>query len=292
MEETAVMDGREKKCRPAPAGANTDDAKLKPSAEEESLFCSDVPFLGTSEPNAACTSAEDELRILVDRARRGDRAVLAQLRTALDDNPELWRHAANLAAHAENAWIELIAGPDIYIEESLHRRLEELKKELAGAESPTPLERLLIDRIAVCSLMAYFADLSYVQNKDCSTTLAKFALDRQDRAQRRLLTSISALRTASRVCTQREPGRTRRNQGGRSVDSHSVTANGETVGEDAARSNPGGGSGNARSKRRRVGIYRESEPDGEPSDGVRPVPGDVTKTRTRSVGVAIKQQAR
>src|SRR4051812_8117097 len=102
-------------------------------------------------------STVDELRGLLDRARRGDADALPALRAALDEHPGIWRHCGDLAAHAERAWIALAAGPDLLLREALGRRLTALKADLAGT-NPTPLERLLVDRVAATWLQVAYAD--------------------------------------------------------------------------------------------------------------------------------------
>jgi hypothetical protein len=98
----------------------------------------------------------EDLRGLVARART-DPAALPELRRALDLHPEIWRRVGDLAARAEQLWVELIAGPDVLAREALLHHLEALKVELAGP-SPSPLERLLVERVAACWLQINHAD--------------------------------------------------------------------------------------------------------------------------------------
>ena len=139
-----------------------------------------------------------ELQELVDRARKGDQAVLPLLREVLDDRPDLWQHAGDLARHAQEAWIKLTAGQDLYIAESLRRRAEELKAELAGPD-PTPLERVLSDRAVACWLQVEHASLSYVGGAADGLRLLEFNDRRQDRAQRRYIQALGALATVRKL---------------------------------------------------------------------------------------------
>ena len=50
------------------------------------------------------------LQGLVDAANRGDAASLKRLRQVLDERPEIWRRAGDLASHVEQTWIRLAAG--------------------------------------------------------------------------------------------------------------------------------------------------------------------------------------
>ena len=73
---------------------------------------------------------------LIDRARQGDAAVLPELRKLFDRDPTIWRQAGDLGRRAEAAWVNLIAGTDVTLAESLRRRLAEMKRDLAAAIPP------------------------------------------------------------------------------------------------------------------------------------------------------------
>ena len=88
----------------------------------------------------------NELQLLVDRAHQGDAAVLPALREAMDAHPEVWCQMADLAKHTQYSWIRLLASTDLFCQELLTRWTAELRQELTG-ESPTSLEKLLIDRV-------------------------------------------------------------------------------------------------------------------------------------------------
>src|SRR3954447_26716302 len=93
----------------------------------------------------------DEIRDVLVRAARGDGEALPELRAVLDRRPELWRGLGDLAAHVERAWVGEVAGANPALAEVLTRKVAALKRELGGP-APSPLERLLVDRIAACWL--------------------------------------------------------------------------------------------------------------------------------------------
>jgi hypothetical protein len=99
----------------------------------------------------------DEIRALLARAGGGDQAALPRLRALLDET-EMWRRLGDLAAHAELTWIRHVSGTDLALREMLARKLGALKAELGGP-APSPLERLMIDRIAINWLIVGHADL-------------------------------------------------------------------------------------------------------------------------------------
>ena len=84
---------------------------------------------------AAAPPVLDELRSLVERARRGEAAALPPLRRLLDAHPEVWRRAGDLARHVEAAWVDLLAGDDPLGREAVRRRADQLRRELASPAS-------------------------------------------------------------------------------------------------------------------------------------------------------------
>ena len=135
------------------------------------------------------TMTQADLTQLVQRGMTGDRTVLPAIRQLLDTRPALWREVDSLTAQVEQAWMALLAGPDLVAQEILVRQLQTLKQELEGPQ-PTPLERLLIERIAVCWLQVQHADLVATRHSQQSVTWVQ---QRQDRLQGRLLAAVKAL---------------------------------------------------------------------------------------------------
>jgi hypothetical protein len=130
-----------------------------------------------------------QLQALVQRGMQGDREVLPTLRTLLDTQPALWTEVGTLITEVEQSWLQLLTGDDLVTREVLLRQLQAWKAELAGPQ-PTPLERLLCERIAVCWLQAHQAELWAVQHIAQPDAWSE---QRQDRAQARFLAAIKAL---------------------------------------------------------------------------------------------------
>src|SRR5579871_5375189 len=99
-------------------------------------------------PDKSETAAGEEVARLLDQAKKGDAAVLPQLRRLLDESPELWQYYGDLAAQACASWVQLAAGQNLLLDECLTRKAAELQKEIAGA-TPSPLEQHLADRVVV-----------------------------------------------------------------------------------------------------------------------------------------------
>jgi hypothetical protein len=149
-------------------------------------------------PATPGSAAEDEVRAVLERARRGDAASLPALRAALDEHPEIWEQYGDLAAHALQSWLGLICGDDLSLKESLDRKLSEMTAELAGP-APSPLETLLVGRVVATWLQLHHADIVAARAVDVSIRQADFAIGRQDSANRRHLQAIGALATVRRL---------------------------------------------------------------------------------------------
>ena len=140
----------------------------------------------------------EDVNLLVQQARQGDESVLPELRQFLNTRPQLWQHYGNLAAHAQEAWIQLISEDDLALKESTARKAEDLMRELAGPE-PTVIERLLAERAVLCWMQLAHADALAAQSLSQSRHLGDFWAKRQAGAHRRYLTSLAALVTLRRL---------------------------------------------------------------------------------------------
>ena len=137
-------------------------------------------------------AGQADLAQLLKRAEAGDRSVLPQLQRALDGNPDLWRGYGDLAAHAEASLAMLAAGPNLLLAESLKRKLAELKAELGG-EAPSPLEKLLAERISTSWLQVTYFDGLVAQAGGAGEARLKVLRQQQDAAHRRHLAGIKQL---------------------------------------------------------------------------------------------------
>src|SRR5262245_12186385 len=91
----------------------------------------------------------------------------------------------------------MAVGDNLLMAESLSRKLEALKADLAGP-SPSPLDVLLVERIAACWLQASYFDALAAQTRDLSPRQAGDLQRRQDATHRRLLSAVRALETYRR----------------------------------------------------------------------------------------------
>ena len=145
------------------------------------------------------------LTALLLRAAEGDEAAAAEAIRACTAAPSLWEKVSGLQENAERAWVEMLApaGPSgAFTREATRRELGRLRREVAGAD-PSPLERLLADRVAMCWLAATHADTQYAQRLAVGMSFkeSEFHQRRCERANRQLLRSIQTLATVRRLLT-------------------------------------------------------------------------------------------
>ena len=90
-------------------------------------------------------------------------------------------------------------GDQLFAEEGARRRLAQMRADLSGP-NPTPLEKLLIERILANHLAVNYCDASYCQNAaELSIERADYYQRRIDRAQRRYLDAVLALAKVRRL---------------------------------------------------------------------------------------------
>jgi hypothetical protein len=116
------------------------------------------------------------------------------LRHALSSDPTLWQRYGDLAEQATESWLVLLAGRDLMLHESARQKMEALRKELSGPD-PSPLEKLLVERVVACWLQVHYADATYAQAKGPQHTPGLLAelMKRQESSQRRFLASVQKL---------------------------------------------------------------------------------------------------
>jgi hypothetical protein len=138
----------------------------------------------------------NELLSLIKRAEGGDRSTLPELRRILSEPSAVDLLGGDLARQAEEAFVNNAAGKNLVFREALTRKLELLRAELCGPD-PTPVERLLVERVVACWLQVQDADARYAQALgEAPVAHGDYQQRRMDRAHRRYL---SALRTLALV---------------------------------------------------------------------------------------------
>jgi hypothetical protein len=145
----------------------------------------------------------EEVKGFLIRAHEGDKTVLPALREVLDEMPELARKFVDPADQAEQIMVQNYGGDDLLIKEAMPRTLKLMRKELAG-DNPSPLERLLVERVVATWFQLQYFEGLYAQNiRSLTIPQAEFHQKRIDRAQRR---HLSAVRILAQVRKLLKPG--------------------------------------------------------------------------------------
>lgn len=133
-----------------------------------------------------------ELAAFVKRAESGDRTTLPMLRELLQTPKLIGLFGGDLAATAQRSFIKAIGGDNLGFKESVAKKMEMMRAELAGPD-PTPVERLLVERVVACWLQVQDADTRYAQATGLSRQWLTLYMDRMDRANKRYLAALKTL---------------------------------------------------------------------------------------------------
>jgi hypothetical protein len=98
----------------------------------------------------------------------------------------------DLARRAQRTLIGKFSGQNLLCKEAVTRKLELLRAEVAGG-NPTPLERLLVERIVACWLHLHHLEAHYAHRENMSLELDTYYQRSIDRAQKRYLAAIKTL---------------------------------------------------------------------------------------------------
>jgi hypothetical protein len=141
-----------------------------------------------------CRQVTKELKALMVRAHEGDKEALPRLREILNAAPSLARELLDPAKVAEWSAVDLYSSKeDLLDQEAIPRVLAEMRSELEG-EKPTPLERLLVERVAATWLQVQSYETLYAQNvRKMGLALGEHHQRRIDRAHNRHLSAVRAL---------------------------------------------------------------------------------------------------
>jgi hypothetical protein len=134
---------------------------------------------------------------LTEKAQKGDKNVIPQIRQILDGSPDLAWHLANLGRTAERLLIEkLTKDKDLAAGELLEHQLDLMRQEVAG-ENASPLERLLAERVVATWLQVQLFEALYFTNlHNLRLNQANHYQKRIDRAHRN---HLSAIRTLAQI---------------------------------------------------------------------------------------------
>jgi hypothetical protein len=151
----------------------------------------------TEAPGVNDVPSAAEVLQLIRQAEKDDKKVLPALRTLLGTYPALLGFYTNVAESARDALVKRIGGEkNLAVQEFYARKLAAMGQELAGPD-PSPVERLLVERIVMCWLHLYYAEAVYIQN------MPELTLKQSEFYQKRITLAhnryLSAIRTLAQV---------------------------------------------------------------------------------------------
>jgi len=137
----------------------------------------------------------DKINALLPMARKDEKAA-AQFWELLEaeGRTDTFLRGSDIAWQTEQSLIELYVGKDNVLSRQMsEKRLKLMRRELAG-DNPTPLEKLLAQRIALCWLHVHLCEINLAQKgREYSIAQATYHQKRLDSAHKRYLGAIKAL---------------------------------------------------------------------------------------------------
>ncbi len=137
----------------------------------------------------------ERLRELNDKAEKGDKKAVSEIRDILQELPELAWKFMDYAKLAEWHMVERMTNEkDFASKEVLKRQLATMREEIAG-ENPSPLERLLAERVVATWLQVQLFEGVYASSVFKNMTIAQgnYHQKRLDQIHKRHLSAIRTL---------------------------------------------------------------------------------------------------
>ena len=131
----------------------------------------------------------------IERARKGDESALPAVRKYLDEKGPGYLDIVDLARIAKETQIKRVFGPEeLVAREAMERKSELMREEIVGPD-PSPLEGLLADRVILCWIQLYYAEIKQAERAvtNIAWTEDEYNQKRVDRLQRRYLAAIKGL---------------------------------------------------------------------------------------------------
>jgi hypothetical protein len=137
---------------------------------------------------------------------QADPKALPEWRQCLARDPEVLDAVGSFRALAERRLIHDYAGEqNLAIREALKARVTRLRRELAGPLEPSPLEVLLVERVAFCWLSLYHAERRALDDGGQSFRQAEYLQKRVDKCSRRFLAACKGLATIRKLAMPGTP---------------------------------------------------------------------------------------
>jgi hypothetical protein len=136
-----------------------------------------------------------EMEAFLKKAEKGDKSCLPQVHAYLADpdrGPIAIRHCGSSAEWLRQGIARRASGGNLLVMEAIQRNVDQTRAELEGPD-PTPIERLLAERAALCWHIANWYENNFVNSEGMSIGQADYHQRRIDRAHRRFLSAVETL---------------------------------------------------------------------------------------------------
>ena len=168
--------------------------------EDRSVGCPSGPALSTMTKEELETRRDTLGRLseLVKKAEKGNKEGVPEIRKILKESPELAWRIMDYGKLAEWHFVErMTKDKDFGSKEVLRRQLAAMREEIAG-DSPSPVERLLAERIVLTWLQIQLFEGLYAAGMYKSTSIRQGSYEQKriDQAYRR---HLSAIRTLTQI---------------------------------------------------------------------------------------------
>jgi len=141
----------------------------------------------------------EEFKAFLKRTHAGDETTLPVVRKLLENPAYIAAFGGELAEQVVHSFAGAMGGKNLSFREAVLRKRGVMRAELLGDNS-TPIERLLVERIAACWLQVQDAEMRYAQNQgNLSISQAEYHQRRMDAANRRFLAAVKALALARKL---------------------------------------------------------------------------------------------
>lgn len=134
----------------------------------------------------------EEIQALVRKAETGDAGALAEVRAMLTLPGAGAALGGDLARQTIKRLVGAYSKGNPVIEECVNRTLDQMRAELGGTK-PTPVERLLVDRVLACWVHLHHIEGDYAVRVSMPVPLALYYQKALSAAQRRYLAALKAL---------------------------------------------------------------------------------------------------
>ena len=138
-----------------------------------------------------------KLDALLRKSQEGDAKALDELVELYGDRESSWLQIGDYAGMVQKRILESQLGQNLLVRRGIDRRLKVMRTELMGPE-PSPLERVLVERVVACWLQVQAAEMLFNRG-GISFEQAEHDQKVIDRAHRRHLSAIKTLAVVRRL---------------------------------------------------------------------------------------------